>query len=59
MYKINSGFIGSSGIIDHIQPRQIFDFTIFQRIKIWLFGCNKLKPFAIRYCYYTNRCPLF
>ena len=55
MYKNNSGFAGNSSIVAHIQPRQIFDLTTFQMIKIWLFGCNELKPLVVRYYSYTNR----
>ena len=54
-YKINSGFLGNLGIVAHIQLRQIFDLTIFQRIKIWLLDFNEQKPLVIRYCYYISR----
>jgi len=44
MCKSNSGFSGNFSGSASVQPRQIFDLTNFQRLKIWLLGCNELKP---------------
>jgi len=54
MCKSNSGlscnFSGSASF----KPRQIFDLTNFQKLKIWLFVCNKQKPPIIHYYSYTR-----
>jgi hypothetical protein len=44
MCKSNSGFRGNFSGGGSILLRQIFDLTNFQRLKIWLLGCNELKP---------------
>ena len=59
MFKSNSGFSGVFGGSGSILPRQIFDLTNFQMLKIWLFGCSELKPLVIRNCSCTHRCGAF
>ncbi len=49
MCKSNSGFSGNFSGTASFKPRQIFDLTNFQRLKIWLIGSNELKPLVIRY----------
>ena len=55
MCKGNSGFSGNFSGSTSFKPRQIFDLTNFQRLKIWLLGCNELKPLVIPYYFCANR----
>lgn len=54
MFKSNSGFCSNISGSASFQPRQMFDLTNFQRLKIWLFGCNEPKPIVIRNCSCTH-----
>jgi len=56
MCKSNNGFSEYFSGSGSFQLRQIFDLTNLQRLKIWLFGYNELKPLVIRNCSCTNRC---
>ena len=56
MCKSNSGFSGNFSGSASVQPRQIFDLTNFQRLKIWLLGSNELKPLFSATALAPDRC---
>ena len=56
MCKNNGYLIGNLNFAARIQPRQIFDLSFFQRLKIWLLGELKDYRFELRHYSYTQRC---
>jgi len=55
MCKNNGYIIGNLNSVARNQPRQIFDLTNFQRLKIWLLAKLKDYCFELRHYSYTER----